>query len=169
MKTLLQFNFEADKANNQIHLSRAFLAGKDLVWDAWTKPELLDQWWAPKPYQTKTKSMDFSDGGRWLYCMVSPSNEVHCCCADYSNIKPQNSYQALDAFCDEEGILNPAFPRANWSVTFHAEEQQTLVKITITYEQLSDLEKIIELGFKEGFTMAMENLDQYLEAQGNVF
>ncbi|WP_431215080.1 SRPBCC family protein [Puia sp. P3] len=72
MNPRLQFDFTVNKEKNTIDVQREFAADLDLVWDAWTKPELLDLWWAPKPYQTRTKSMDFREGGFWLYAMISP-------------------------------------------------------------------------------------------------
>jgi uncharacterized protein YndB with AHSA1/START domain len=48
---------------------REFNADISLVWRAWTEPELRDQWWAPAPWICETKSMDFSEGGRWHYDM----------------------------------------------------------------------------------------------------
>ena len=59
MNSNLLFDFIVDKETQTVNVKREFNAGLALVWDAWTKPELLDQWWAPKPYQNKTKSMDF--------------------------------------------------------------------------------------------------------------
>ncbi|MCF8237807.1 MAG: SRPBCC domain-containing protein [Saprospiraceae bacterium] len=166
MTPALQFDFTVKKDTNTIHVRRDFAAGIDLVWKAWTTPELLDQWWAPKPYQTRTKSMNFSEGGHWLYAMVSPENENHWCRADYEQISPLHMFSALDAFCDEQGTINADFPRAHWTNTFSEDRPGvTTVSIVIKYKQLADLEKIIELGFKEGFTMALGNLDQYLEAQ----
>ncbi|MBP7261081.1 MAG: SRPBCC domain-containing protein [Bacteroidia bacterium] len=166
MNPHLQFDFSVNKENNTIHVKRAFAADLNLVWDAWTKPELLDLWWAPQPYRTQTKSMDFREGGSWLYCMISPENEKHWCKADYQKIVPLKSFSGLDAFCDENGKLNVDFPRSLWSNAFIEQTANTtLVDIVISYNSLADLEKIIELGFKEGFTMALGNLDQYIEAQ----
>lgn len=166
MNPHLQFDFSVNKENNTIHVKRAFAADLNLVWDAWTKPELLDLWWAPQPYRTQTKSMDFREGGSWLYCMISPENEKHWCKADYQKIVPFKCFSGLDAFCDENGKLNVDFPRSLWSNAFIEQTANTtLVDIVISYNSLADLEKIIELGFKEGFTMALGNLDQYIEAQ----
>ncbi|MFZ5554402.1 MAG: SRPBCC family protein [Bacteroidota bacterium] len=163
MNARLLFDFTVDKKNNTINVKREFAANRDLVWEAWTNPEILDQWWAPKPYQTRTKSMDFREGGMWFYGMVSPENVIHWCRADYKKIDPKNSFSGLDAFCDEDGNLNTGFPRSLWNNTFSGKGDVTLVDITIQYEKPADLEKIIELGFKEGFTMALGNLDQYFE------
>lgn len=161
----LHFDFTVNKENNTIHVEREFAAGLPLVWDAWTTPELLDQWWAPKPYRVETKTMDFRTGGHWFYAMISPENVAHWCRADYSLVEPHKAFAGLDAFCDEEGNINEDFPRSNWNVSFAETGEHTTVNITIGYQSLSDLEKIIELGFKEGFTMALGNLDQYFESK----
>lgn len=165
MNSNLLFDFTVDKENKTITVNREFAAELDLVWAAWTTPELLDLWWAPKPYQTKTKSMDFREGGTWLYAMISPEGEAHWCKAEYQKIDVLKSYSALDAFCDENGNNSQDFPRSLWNNTFLENGEKTTVNIVITYQQLEDLEKIIQLGFKEGFTAAMSNLDQYIEAQ----
>lgn len=161
----LHFDFTVNKENNTIHVEREFAAGLPLVWDAWTTPELLDQWWAPKPYRVETKTMDFRTGGHWFYAMISPENVAHWCRADYSLVEQHKAFSGLDAFCDEEGNINEDFPRSNWNVSFAETGEHTTVNITIGYQSLADLEKIIELGFKEGFTMALGNLDQYIESQ----
>jgi PhnB protein len=159
----LHFDFSVNKDNNSIHVEREFAADLGTVWDCWTKPELLDHWWAPKPYRTRTKSMDFREGGSWLYAMLSPENVAHWCRADYKNIEPQKSFSGLDAFCDEKGTVNNEFPRSLWTNTFRAGSGVTFVDITIQHKTFADVEKIISMGFKEGFTMALENLDRYLE------
>lgn len=166
MNPHLKFDFTVNKQTNSIEVTREFAADLDLVWAAWTTPELLDQWWAPKPYQTKTKYMNFTVGGHWLYAMIGPNNETHWCRADYKSIDTKKSFSGLDAFCNEKGEINTDFPRSLWNNSFNSvSAERTEVNIRISYETLADLEKIVELGFKEGFTMALGNLDQYLEAQ----
>ncbi len=165
MKSALLFDFTVNKENNTIHIKREFAANLELVWEAWTNPEILDQWWAPKPYKTKTKSMDFREGGMWLYSMISPKDEAHWCKADYKKIEHQKSYSYTDNFCDENGNVSVHFPNSFWTNMFSEKAETTTVNITIQYESLEALEKVIEVGFKEGFTMAMQNLDQYIETK----
>ncbi|MBS7788181.1 SRPBCC domain-containing protein [Flavobacterium sp. CYK-55] len=165
MNSLLKFDFTVDKEKKAVHVQREFAAPRDLVWAAWTTPEILDQWWAPKPYKTVTKTMDFRVGGHWFYAMISPENVAHWCRADYQSIDTLESFSGLDAFCDEQGNINNDFPRSLWNNRFTDSGEKTLVNITVQYEKLEDLEQIIAMGFKEGFTMAMENLDQYIESQ----
>lgn len=162
MNANLTFNFTVNKADNTVHIEREFAANLDAVWDAWTKPEILDQWWAPKPYKAITKSMDFREGGRWLYYMLSPKNEKHWCKNDYLKINAKKSYTGLDAFCDENGIDSKDMPRTQWENTFSEKKDTTLVSIVAMYQSLTDLEKVIAMGFKEGFSMTLENLDEYL-------
>ncbi|HVU53627.1 MAG TPA: SRPBCC domain-containing protein [Puia sp.] len=168
MNSNLLFDFSVNKDENTIHVQREFAAELDLVWDAWTKPELLDLWWAPKPYRTRTKKMDFREGGYWLYAMVSPENMEHWCKADYKKIEVKKSFSGLDAFCDENGKVNEDFPRSLWNNVFAAGAATTTVNITIKYNSLADLEKVIAMGFKEGLAMALDNLDQYLEAKSRL-
>jgi uncharacterized protein YndB with AHSA1/START domain len=159
MKNNLLMDFSVDKKSKKIKVEREFAAPIAKVWAAWTESKLLDQWWAPKPWQTRTKTMDFRVGGHWLYAMVGPDNSSQYCRADYKSINPLKSYSGLDAFCDENGNIDQSFPRSLWNIKFNDNSESTVVSIEIEYNELSDLEKIIELGFKEGFTAAMENLD----------
>ena len=163
MKNNLFFDFTVDKDTKTIYVKREFAGPLSLVWDCWTKPELIDQWWAPKPYRAVTKSMDFCEGGTWLYAMISPENEYHWCKADFKKIEPLKSYAALDAFCTEEGEINTSFPRSFWTNAFYEDQDKTMVHVEIKYDSLDDLEKIISMGFKEGFTMGLGNLDELLE------
>lgn len=161
----MQFEFTVDKQNNTVNVKREFAAPVALVWKAWTTAELLDQWWAPKPFEAKTKSMDFREGGMWLYAMIGPddgNNFCAWCRNDYEKILDNKMFTGLDAFCDEEGKVNPELPRTKWETNFAALGDKTLVTIAAKYDKLADLEKIIEMGFQEGFTMALGNLDELL-------
>ena len=76
MSSNLLFNFKVDKSASTVFVDKEFDAELSLVWDAFTKQEILDQWWAPRPWVSKTKYMDFKVGGRRFYAMVSPEGEA---------------------------------------------------------------------------------------------
>ena len=158
----LAFDFLVNKENNTILVTREFAAQLPLVWDAYTKPEILDLWWAPKPWKTKTKTMNFEEGGFWHYAMVGPDGETHWCWADFIKIHPQKNYTGLDAFADAEGNVNKDMPQSKWEVSFADQGEKTLVNFHISYPDLAQLEATIQMGFKEGLTMAMEGLDEVL-------
>jgi uncharacterized protein YndB with AHSA1/START domain len=162
MSINLAFDFLVNKENNTITVRREFAARISLVWDAFTKSEILDQWWAPKPWKTRTKVMDFREGGHWQYAMVGPAGEEHWCWADYLSIQNRKQFTGLDAFTDEEGNLNKDLPRSKWEVSFDEKGQVTMVEFHISYDDLAQLEATIQMGFKEGLTMAMEGLDELL-------
>jgi PhnB protein len=165
MNPNLQFDFIVNKENNTIHVKRAFAANREMVWEAWTNPEILDQWWGPKPFRAETKYMDFREGGYWHYAMVGPNEEKHWSRVDYLSIKPQHYFAAIDGFCDEHGMPNDSIPRNKWENSFTDHGEQTVVEILLTFDSLNDLETIIKMGFKEGFTAGLNQLDQYIESQ----
>lgn len=163
MTNKLAFDFLVNKDKNTITIKREFAANRQLVWDAYTKSELLDQWFAPKPLTTKTRSMDFREGGYWLYAMVEPEGKEHWGRMDYVKIHPIDYYTALDGFCDENGELNPQLPRANWEVTFQDLAENSLVQTLVTYKSLDALEMVIQMGMKEGLMSTLERLDDLLK------
>ncbi|HEY6503696.1 MAG TPA: SRPBCC domain-containing protein [Chitinophagaceae bacterium] len=151
-----------DLVNRKLFVVREFDAPLEQVWKAWTDSTLLDQWWAPKPWKANTTSMDFREGGLWLYYMEGPDGSRHYCRADYNSVTPHKSFIAEDAFCDENGNINHDFPRMLWKVMFSKSGDGTKVDIEIKFATVEDLEKIIEMGFQEGFTAAHGNLDELL-------
>jgi uncharacterized protein YndB with AHSA1/START domain len=158
----LSYNFVANKDKNTIEISREFAANVSLVWDAYTKSEILDKWWAPKPWKARTKKMDFREGGSWLYAMVGPTGEEHLALAEYQEVVFQKKFTGLDGFTDAEGNVNKDMPQSKWDVNFTDKGKITLVEFIITYPDLAQLEATIQMGFREGLAMAMENLDELL-------
>ncbi|MCB0429968.1 MAG: SRPBCC domain-containing protein [Flavobacteriales bacterium] len=162
MNKQLISEFLVDKDKKTITIEREFDAELPLVWNAYTQPELLARWWAPKPWQVKTRIMDFRDGGSWHYAMVSPEGQEHWCRINYQKIVPQVSYTATDCFTDAEGNENHEMPSSNWYITFHNQGATTLVRKLLSFDDLAQLENIIKMGFKEGITMTMDALNAML-------
>ncbi|MGB3006210.1 MAG: SRPBCC domain-containing protein [Chitinophagaceae bacterium] len=156
----LLFDFTVDKATKKVFINREFDADLSLVWDAFTKPEILDQWWAPKPWSSKTKAMNFKVGGRRFYAMVSPEGLERWSVQQYTSISPKTNFKMLNAFAD--AAENPELPGSEWDLNFSEENGRTKVSVTIYNESLERMEKMIEMGFKEGFTMTMNNLENLL-------
>jgi uncharacterized protein YndB with AHSA1/START domain len=160
MKNSLLFDFTVDKAAKTVFVTREFAAGLSLVWDAFTKQEILDQWWAPKPWLSKTKYMDFRVGGRRFYAMVSPEGQEHWSIQEFTSISPKTNFKMSNAFADKDE--NPELPGSDWDLNFSEQNGTTTVNVTIKNESLARLEKMIEMGFKEGFTMTLKNLEDLL-------
>jgi uncharacterized protein YndB with AHSA1/START domain len=147
---------------NVLTVTRTFDAELDLVWRAWTEAELLDQWWAPKPWKSVTSHMDFKVGGHRIYAMVGPEGEKHVGRTDYVSINEKKDFAGEDAFCDDDGNINPDFPIATFINQFESNANSTLVTIETEYASEEHLKQVIEMGMKEGLSAAFENLDAVL-------
>ncbi len=162
MKPDLRFDFIVDKPKHSITVKREFAARRQRVWDCYTKQELLDQWFAPKPLTTRTKHMEFKEGGYWHYAMVMPDGQKFWSRQDYQTIRPIDGYVALDAFSDETGAVNPELPRARWDVGFEDLQARTLVTTIVLYKSAEDVQKVIDMGLKDGLASTLERLDELL-------
>ena len=156
----LLFDFTVDKAAKTVFITREFDAELSLVWDAFTKAEILDQWVAPKPWTSRTKHMNFEVGGRRFYAMVSPEGQERWSIQKYTSISPKTNFKMFNTFADQEG--NPELPGSDWDYTFSEQNGKTTVNITIYNESLERMERMIEMGFKEGFTMTINTLETLL-------
>lgn len=158
----LLFDFTLDKSKKTAFINREFDAALSLVWDAFTKQEILDQWWAPKPWSSKTKVMNFEPGGRRFYAMVSPEGMERWSVQQYISISPKTNFKFLNAFADENE--NPELPGSEWDLTFSEANGITKVSVSIYNESLERMERMIEMGFKEGFSMTLKSLEELLAA-----
>jgi uncharacterized protein YndB with AHSA1/START domain len=160
MTNNLLFDFTVDKAKKTVFITREFAAELDLVWDAFTKAEILDQWVAPKPWASKTKYMDFKVGGKRFYAMVSPEGQERWAIQEFTSITPKTNFKMYNAFADKDE--NPELPGSEWDYNFSEQNGKTKVSIAIYNESLARMEKMIEMGFTEGFKMSMNNLENLL-------
>ncbi|AYN03755.1 MULTISPECIES: SRPBCC domain-containing protein [unclassified Flavobacterium] len=160
MKNDLLFDFTIDKTTKTASITKAFAGNLLMVWDAFTRQEILDQWWAPKPWSSKTKFMNFEVGGHRFYAMVSPEGEEHWSIQKYTSITPKTNFKMFSAFADKDENIEPL--GSEWDLSFNEQNGITTVHISIYNESLDRLEKMIEMGFIEGFTMTLKNLDDLL-------
>jgi len=152
--------FIVDKETKTVSITKEFDAARDLVWDAYTKPELLDQWWAPKPLTSRTKEMDFKVGGKRFYAMVTPEGQERWVLQQYKSITPKSNFKLFNAFADENENLE--LPGSDWDLSFSEHDGKTKVHISIYNESLERLERMIEFGFKEGTAAQLNNLEELL-------
>jgi len=161
MKNDLLFDFTVDKPAKTVSITREFNAQLSLVWDAFTKPELLDQWVAPAPFISKTKYMNFEVGGKRFYAMISPEGQARWAIQQYTSITPKTNFKMSNVFADENE--NPEQYGSDWDYNFSEENGITKVSITIFNESFERMESILE-GFRLGFTASLQNLESLLAA-----
>lgn len=161
MKNDLFFDFTVDKAAKTVFITREFAAELSIVWDAFTKPELLDQWVAPAPFISKTKYMNFEVGGKRFYAMISPEGQARWAIQKYTSITPKTNFKMYNVFADENE--NPDQYGSDWDYNFSEENDITKVSITVYNESFERMESILE-GFRLGFTASLQNLESLLAA-----
>jgi uncharacterized protein YndB with AHSA1/START domain len=156
----MKMDFIVDKQKKTVSITKEFAAELSLVWDAYTQAELLDQWWAPKPYASRTKVMDFTVGGRRFYAMVGPDGSEGWAVQKYTSITPKTNFKFFNAFADEDENLQ--LPGSDWDLNFSEQNGTTKVSVSIYNESLERLEKLIEMGFQEGIKATFKNLEDLL-------
>src|SRR5215475_8611047 len=159
MSNSLLFNFTVNKEAKTVFIKREFAAELSLVWDAFTKQEILDQWWAPQPYATKTKFMDFKVVGRRFYAMVSPDGQESWAIQKYTSISPKTNFKMFNAFADKNE--KPELPGSDWDFNFSEQNGVTTVAISIYNESFDRMERLLE-GFQQGFTATLKKLEDLL-------
>ena len=130
-----------------------------MVWDAFTKQEILDQWSAPAPWMAKTKYMNFEVGGKRFYAMVGPEGQESWIIQKYTSITPTTHFKLWNAFADKDE--NPELTGSEWDYNFSEQNGITKVTITIFNESFDRMEKLLE-GFQQGFTLTLNNLEKLL-------
>jgi uncharacterized protein YndB with AHSA1/START domain len=159
MSTGLLFDFTVDKAAKKVFITREFDAELSLVWDAFTKQEILDQWGAPEPMRCKTRYMDFTVGGRRFFAMVSPDGQERWGIQTFTSITPKTNFKTYNSFADKDE--NPELPGSEWDYNFSEQNGITKVSIIVFNESLERMEKILD-GFTKGFTLILGNLENWL-------
>jgi uncharacterized protein YndB with AHSA1/START domain len=163
MISTTEVKMEKDLEHKQIITTLHINAKPEAVWQAWTKKDLLDKWWAPKPWHAETKKLEFKEGGQWQYAMIGPDNQRQNAKLSYKKINAPKSFEATDSFTDEKGFTDDALPQTHWKCEFRSSGAGTDVKITMTPKTEGALEKNLEMGFEQGFKMALGNLEEYFE------
>lgn len=158
----LEYGFTVDKHNNTITIIREYDAPLEKVWKAWTTSEMLDQWWGPKPWRAITKSLDFREGGHWHYSMNGPEGEVQWGKFDYLTIEPNESFTGKDGFSDENGTLDTTLPQNHWELRMSQTGNTVMVDMLLTFEKAEDIYTYIDMGFREGITQTLDQLEEIL-------
>lgn len=157
------FVFETDNAAKKVHIEREFNAPVEKVWKAWTDPEILDKWWAPKPAKAVTKIMDFRVGGMWQFAMVTPEGQKHWLQAEFTAIENGKLISTKALLFDGEGNTVAGGPNWYRDTRFSSiEGNRTKVDIMITYEDEAAFERMASGFFKEGTAIGYNQLDELL-------
>jgi uncharacterized protein YndB with AHSA1/START domain len=160
------FLFEPDLAAKKIYIVREFNAPVEKVWRAFTEPDLLVKWTAPKPWTAEFKTWDFTVGGISLYAMVGPGGQKHWVYAEFTAIENGSTIATTGMFCDEDGNPVREAPRSYKDSRFSSiDGNRSKVETVITFEDESTIKWFVEGGFKEGTEATFAVLDELLASE----
>jgi uncharacterized protein YndB with AHSA1/START domain len=91
-----------------LEITRVFDAPRELVWRAWTEPELVKRWWGPEYFTCPFARIDLRVGGKYLFCMRSSDGKDYWSTGVYREIVPPERIVCTDSFADEKGNVVPA-------------------------------------------------------------
>lgn len=144
-------NVTLDK--NKMKISRLINASKDLVFDAWTKPEHIKRWWGPDGFQSTITEMDVRAGGQWELIMHGPDG------TDY-----KNRSEFVEVIPASKIVFNHiSGPKYQMTVTFETQGDKTLLTIQMAFESEEQLDAVIST-FKadKGLEQNVDKLETFL-------
>lgn len=143
--------------NREILISREFDAPRELVFDAFTHPDKIGQWWGPNGFTTTTHHMDFKPGGEWKYIMHGPDGN------DYDNFIKYREIERPDKITYDHGET-PGEPfHFSVTITFEKIGNRTLLTQRLVLPSKEARDKIVGFGAIEGGKQTLQRLAEYLE------
>lgn len=143
--------------NRTLTLERTFDAPLDLVWEAWTQPEHIAQWWGPRGMQTKVLEHDFTVGGSWKYAMTMPDGSEFIADGVYKNIVPKERIISSANF-------KPMTEGVEIQAIFKAEGDKTHFTFNCVHETKEYCKQQEEMGFYNGWASVFDRLSEFLES-----
>jgi len=147
---------------HQLVVTSDFPAPVARIWQFWTEPRQLEQWWGPPTYPATVTDFDLTPGGRVSYYMTSPEGEKFGGYWDIQSVEPTSRLTFADGFADSEGKPAEGMPVGQIVVELIAHDGGTRVTTTTTYGSAEDLEKVVGMGMEEGMTQATGQIDDIL-------
>lgn len=156
-----------------IVIERVFDAPKELVWKAWTDPEMVKKWWGPKHFYAPSIKIDLRVGGKYIFCMHGPKDSPYdknlYSAGIYKEIVPNEKLVVTDYFSDENG--NKTNPTEHGLSTDMPGEMEVTVlfedigngktKLSIVYpkpESEAQFEAMKKSGMEEGWGTSLDKL-----------
>jgi uncharacterized protein YndB with AHSA1/START domain len=155
--------------DTDIVITREFNAPRQLVWDAWTKPEHIEKWFGPKGFTTRVDAFDFKVGGRAVYIMIGPDGTEYPSTGVYKEIVPIEKIVSTDEFGEgmEEAHPEMDLPKGMIS-TFLFDDLGERTKLTLitSHPSVEEREKHEAMGVVDGWNSTLDKLEDLLSRLG---
>jgi uncharacterized protein YndB with AHSA1/START domain len=146
--------------DEQILIAREFDAPRDLVYKAWTTPELVTRWWGAKRGEVRVAEIDLRVGGKWRYVGVMPDGTEVAFHGEYREIVPNEQIVSTEVY---EGVPQPAQgPEVGTlnTATFVEADARTMLTILVEAPSKEVRDAIIESGMEAGMQDSLDLLEE---------
>jgi uncharacterized protein YndB with AHSA1/START domain len=140
--------------DNEIVLTRVFNAPRQLVMDAFSKPELLKRWFGPRGFTLATCEVDYKVGGGWRFILRSPDGKDMGMRGKYLEIGPDRTVH-IESFDDYPG-------ESTVTAVFTEHEGQTTMSATVRYPSREIRDIVIQSGMEHGAAESYDKLAELL-------
>jgi uncharacterized protein YndB with AHSA1/START domain len=149
------------KSDRELVITRTFNGPARIVFDAWTKPELVKRWWAPKSRGVIMASVDADvrAGGTYRYVVQPPKGEPFGMSGQYSEVTPPSRLVYSQVF-EPMAHLGAAIV----TVTFDEKANKTRLQVHTLYPSKEALDGAIAMGMEDGARETMDQLDDLVIA-----
>jgi uncharacterized protein YndB with AHSA1/START domain len=141
-------------SDEEVLITRAFNAPKELVYKAWTTPELVKRWWNAKRGEVTIAEIDLRVGGRWRYVMIATAGFEVAFHGEFQQLIPAELIVTTEVF---EGM--PDAPALN-TITFSESDGQTTLTLLVRHEKKEHRDAHIASGMEAGMQDAFDLLEQ---------
>lgn len=166
-------NQSAKAQSKEFVISRVFDAPRDLLWQCFTEPERMQQWWGPKGVKVVKTQMDLRVGGIYHYGMQNPDGQIMWGRMVYREITPPERLVFINSFSDEAGGLGrhplaPQWPLQMLSIFTFEEQPGGKTKFTVhwtPYEATAEEQEVFDAGHESmtmGWGGTLDKLAAYL-------
>jgi uncharacterized protein YndB with AHSA1/START domain len=148
-------------SDEEILITRRFDAPRDLVYRAWTTPELIKRWWSGRRGEMRSADIDLRVGGRWRYVMVAEGGHEVAFHGEYREIVPNERIVTTEVF--EMPGVDPAAADAGAPldiVTFAEAGGRTTLELLVRCPSRELRDMILESGMETGMQEQMELLEE---------
>lgn len=151
-------------ATRNIVVTRIIDAPIEEVWNAWTNPEAVMQWWGPDDFSCPSAKIDLKVGGKYVFCMRAPAfmgGGDSYTAGTYSKIEPNKLLEFTQGLSDAEG--NPIDPASAGMPADFPEEIRTVVEL----EEIKGMTKLTITEYdhqmSQMFVLAYAGLNQTVD------
>lgn len=152
----------AASERHELVLSRLIDAPRERVFAAWTQPELLKQWFTPKPWTTVRVSNDLRVGGRTEVVMADEAGTEYPNPGQYLEIVPNEKLVFTDAYVGD--WVPSAKPFMTAIITLADEDGKTRYTATVLHWSEEDKKQHEAMGFHQGWGLVADQMEAVLKA-----